>query len=95
MAKGSSEGQGFQALLEQVRSELKVVAEGHSGLERQIQQTGLRLEQRILGVEQRIGYVEQAVGEGFAKTRESFAGVNKRIDRLVERFDAHEQLHAN
>ena len=90
MVGGSEEG-GFAALVEQVRSEVRAVAEGHSSLVRGQEE----LRGMIAALSTRVGFVEDAVTDGFKEVRGLLVGVNARIDALVERFEAHGRTHPN
>jgi hypothetical protein len=86
MKKDSGKERGFTVVLEEVRAELKAVAEGHAVLERQIQQSRT-------SVEQRVGFLEHAVTEGFQRVHIRFDRVEAEIGQLVTRFNTHEQAH--
>ncbi len=70
------------ALLEDIRSEVQKVAEGHGTIVRGQQE--LRAE--VARLNMRIGRVEDAVIQGFKNVRAS-------VDALTTRFDTHENTH--
>ena len=55
----SEEERGFTALVEQVRSEVRVVAEGHSALVRSQEE----LRDMIASLSIRVGFIENAIGD--------------------------------
>ena len=73
---------GSAALLEDIRSEVQKIAEGHSTLVRGQQ----RMRAEIVQLDLRIGQVGDAVIQGFKDVRAS-------IDILAMRVDAHEKAH--
>lgn len=56
---GSEEERGFAALVEQVRSEVRAVAEGHSTLVRGQKE----LRDMIVSLSTRAGFIENALGD--------------------------------
>lgn len=83
MARAPQRKTSSTALLEEIRSEVQKVAEGHTTLVRGQQRVNAELTQVGL----RVGQVEDAVIQGFKDVRVS-------IDALVLRFDTHEKAHA-
>ena len=80
----SEEERGFTVLLEEVRAQLRAVAEGQQGLAQRLDRLEARMdriEARLDGVETRVTFLEQTVIAEFAK-------VNARLDRLEQRVDA-------
>ena len=73
-------------MLEEVRAKLKVVAEGHGGLTKEIQQTRASLETRI-------DDLEQAMFKGFDRVWGAVNQVDSNLAQMSVRFDAHEQTH--
>jgi len=73
---------GSEVLLEEIRSEVRRVAEGHSTLVRG--QQGVHAE--LVQLTSRFGQVEAAVIRGVQDLRRS-------VDMLRVRFDAHENVH--
>ncbi len=67
---------GFAALVEQVRSEVRAVAAGHSSLVRGQKE----LRAMIAAVDTRVGFVENAVTDGFREIRTTLNEINKRIE---------------
>ena len=80
---GESKRNRSAVLLEDIRSEVRKVAEGHGTLVRGQQEFRAEIAQLHL----RMGQVEDAVIQGFKNARAS-------IDALTARFDAHEHTHA-
>ncbi len=70
----------YEVLLEDIKSQVQQVLEGHSTLRREIQ--GVR--EDIGGMRQELRFVEKAVTE-----------TNQGLEKLVNRFDLHERAHAN
>ncbi len=83
MVRESRSANRSAVLLEEIRSEVRRVAEGHSTLVRG--QHDLKAEMGQLNL--RIRKVEKAVIQGFKDVRISLHG-------LTVRFDAHEHTHA-
>ena len=65
-------------LFEKIRSSVQVVLEGHSTLNQKIE----TLRQDVGGVKEELGHVEQAVTES-----------NRRLEFLINRFEAHDHAH--
>ena len=81
MVNGSGEDRGAEALIEQFRREVQVVAENHIALSRKID-----------GVDRKIDYVEQALSK---QMELGFSTLIKEMKLFSDRFQAHEGLHAN
>ncbi len=91
MAEGS-EKRGFAALVEQVRSEVRTVAEGHGGLVHGQEE----LRNMIASLGTRVNFIENAMTDGFKEVREIKGMVTEIKDRtalLNTQLDAHEQSH--
>lgn len=84
---GSESDRRLEVLLEQIRSEVHSIAEGHSLLVNELQTTRQMLEKRL-------EFLEKATIEGFGKIWESQQRMTTRLDELVTRFDVHERTHA-
>ncbi len=92
MVRGKSAPEGesarrFEVLLEQIRSEVHVVAEGHSLLAKELRETRTTLASRL-------DFLERATTEGFGKVwgeirqlRETQQQTNTRLDQTNTRFD--------
>ena len=70
----------YEVLYEDIQSMVKQVSEGHSGLNRKLD----TLQQEMRGAREELGHVEKAVIEG-----------NKRLETLINRFEAHEHAHTS
>ena len=86
MKKGPSEREQVGMLLEEVRDELKRVAEGHTLLDQKIEKEARRLEGRVQTL-------EQAVLTGFRDVRQDIHELRDQVVRLEKRIEVHEQAH--
>lgn len=92
MAGGSEEERGFTALLESVQHELRVVAEGHADLYREIGDMRQNLVKQVSELDKKI---EQSSQTLLRKMEEGFDSVRSDLRLLENRFAAHERSHAN
>ena len=92
-----SEGSGeFRILLEQIRSEVHVVADGHKTINQKLDRIETELKGEIHRLDGRVDFymrelrkeLTERMDVGFTENRTSIAA-------LVSRFDAHEQAHLN
>ena len=92
-------------LVEQVKSEFKVVLDGYQGIRERLDQVEVNTAKRheelhkfmIDGVKTVLGEMDQRftqVDQRFAGIDARFVEVNARLDVLTSRFDAHAQAHA-
>ena len=85
----------FEILLEEVRSALQTVAEGHGSLVQRmdrLEQRMDRLEQRLDRVEQRLDLLERRVDALENAVLTGFREVRRDIQQLAQRLDLHEQV---
>ena len=88
MEEGARSPQQYEALVEQVRQELHIVAEGHATLNRKIDRVTKELRGDINRLNEKMDY-------GFTKVLTAIGGLTSRMDGLVTRFDTHERAHAS
>ena len=80
MAKTPRKKERYEVLFEEIESKVQLVLEGHSTLNQKIE----ALRQDVGGVKEELGHVEQAVTEN-----------NRRLELLINRFEAHNHAHAS
>ena len=88
MTRQPSERARFEVLLEEVRSQFQVLAEGHSGLRQTNESIDKKIDRTREALELRIGFVESAVLTGFRDVRQ-------RLVQIEQRIDVHEQTHSS
>ena len=91
MARESSEQERFEVLLEEVRHDLRVVAEGHGVLDRKIDRVSQELSMGQAGLDQKIDLMAQALSK---KMDIGFAQVKAAIQTLAKQLQPHERAHA-
>ena len=79
MKKQLSERARFEVLMEDVQSQLKIVAEGHSGLDRRMDSLDRKIDSVSEALEQKIGSLDQKVIRLEQKTEHGFAMLGQRI----------------
>ena len=100
VSREPSEESSAAVLVEQVKSEFKVVLEGYKGLRERLDQVEANTARRheelhqfmIDGVETVLGEMDKrfaGTDERFVRVDEQFAGVHTRLDLLTSRFDVH------
>ena len=93
MARESGKRSQAAVLVEEMRTELSKVAEGHDSLARAIYEMrsdfGSRLEFLEKSTMEGFGKVWQAVDQNTQKISE----MSGQLERLVQRFDSHERVH--
>lgn len=94
-----SEGRRTEVLLEQLRSDFRVVAEGHGLLAKEIldmkQNFGQRLDSLEGAMVNGFGKVWDALHETNRQMNARFEETNGRLDGLTTRFDAHDRAHTH
>lgn len=102
MVRESGKRSQAAVLVEEMRTELAKVAEGHSSLARAISEMRSDLGGRLESLEKMTTGGFQAVWQAINQNTEQVAGLNTRLDqtnqkldRLVVRFDTHERAHQN
>lgn len=90
MAEQQDDRVQFAVLLEDVRSGLRTVAEGHTVLNQKIEREVAQLGQSLGS---RIGPLETAVRDGFRDLRTELGGVRTEIRDLRVRFEEHLSAH--
>ena len=91
MARELNEQERFEVLLEEVRHELRVVAEGHGMLDQKIDPITQELSRGQVGLDQKINLVAQALSK---KMDIGFAEVKAAIQTLAKQLQPHERAHA-
>ena len=86
----SSERAHFEILLEEVRDELKRVAEGHALLDRKIEERVASLDHKI---DQRGNLLEKAVLTGFEDLRRDLQQLREQVIQLDRKLEIHEKAH--
>ena len=86
MAGESRKKNRSAALLEDIRSEVRRVAEGHSGLARQLEEIRKEMASRSDFLEQEVPKVLQRVWKAINSNTD-------RLEVLIGRFDSHERTH--
>lgn len=90
MAREPGKQARFEVLLEQVRKELELVAEGYVALDQKIDRRADELGQRIDSVDQKI----DRVAEGLSKKMDvGFAEVREAVRVIAQRLKDHEHAH--
>ena len=79
MAKQPGEKERFEVLLEQVRHEMEIVAEGHITLDQKVD----RLTQEL----------SEKMDAGFARMDVGFSGVLSQVRSVAKQIQDHEQAH--
>ena len=87
----TSEQSRFEVLLEEVRGQYQLLAEGLSLLNARMD----RFEQRMDHLEQRVGALELSVTAGFFDVRQHLLPMEAAISQLDHRLIVHEQQHQN
>lgn len=87
---GSEEERGFQALLEQVRGEVKVFGEQVTSLGKKIDGMTGELDRRFAALDGKIDFHTRKILSEMNKRSES---LTRELRALGSRFDAHEQTH--
>ena len=90
MAREPSEKERFEVLLEQVRKELELVAEGYVLLDQKIDRVAGGLNQKIEGLDQKI----DRVAEGLSKKMDvGFAEVREAVRVVTQQLKDHDRAH--
>lgn len=92
MERQPSEKERFEVLLEEVRHELRVVAEGHGTLDQKIDRMAQELSMGQAGLDQKIDLMAQALSK---KMDVGFAEAKAAIQTLAKQFQEHERVHAS
>lgn len=81
MAKMAKEKERFEMLLEEVRDSVKLVAEGHVTIRREMQEMKNELKEDIKLVDDKLGFVAKQLGN--------------KIDKIDQKLDEHVRLPAH
>lgn len=90
-----SEERRAEVLVEELKSEFKVVLDGQAGL----RETFTRLEGTFANLETTVNRrhlnLKKYLKDGLEKVYGDLGNVERKLDKLAERFDVHERAHAS
>ena len=90
-----SEERRAEALVEELKSEFKVVLDGQAGLRERFGQLEGTFANLEATVDRRHLNLKKYLKDGLEKVYGDLGNVDRKLDKLVERFNVHERAHAS